>query len=480
MLATASHAQAPSPVSTKPHRYHHLRWLLVIAAALLVAQIAAVTSGALSAAWAQSLVPGPAGLVFWLAATTMATLGLAMLVWRVALVARYRPVESVNDDELPEITVIVPAYNEGAQVLRTLRSLLASDYPAHKLNLVAVDDGSQDDTWSWIRAAAAEAPDRIQAVHYAINRGKRHALSQGFRRSRGIVIVTVDSDSEVEHDTLRNLVSPFVLDARIGAVAGNVRVLNYDGGIIPRMMDVVFTYGFDFVRASQSEVNTVMCTPGALSAYRRSVAMEVEDEWLHQQFLGRPAGIGEDRAMTNLILREGFHVTFQGNAIVHTEVPTRLAPLCRMLLRWARSNLRESLVMARFVFRRFRATSTTGARLKYSYSIVRLGWSIGMWLPTMALALLHPGLGALMMLGAAVAGSLAPAAVHALLRDRRHSLWAFPYSVYSIIALSWITPYALLTLQKNGWLTRRLASAAVIPIRAEAASAPIVFDADAA
>src|SRR5262249_7140076 len=153
------------------------------------------------------------------------------------------------------------------------------------------------------------------------------ALHEGFVRSRGQVLVTVDSDSEVHADTLRNLVTPLVVDESVGAVAGNVRVLNREGGPIARMMDVVFTYAFDFIRAAQSEVRTVMCTPGALSAYRRGLVLRVLPRWMAQTFLGLPANIGEDRALTNFILREGYHVTFQGNAVVDTEVPTSLAPL---------------------------------------------------------------------------------------------------------------------------------------------------------
>jgi hyaluronan synthase len=130
-------------------------------------------------------------------------------------------------------------------------------------------------------------------------------------------------------------------DERVGAVAGNVRVENSNRGALPMMMDTAFVFSFEFIRAGQSVINTVMCTPGALSAYRGSVLLKVLNEWLGQTFMGRRANIGEDRALTNLILREGYLTRFQKNALVYTEVPMTYRNLYKMLLRWARSNVRE-------------------------------------------------------------------------------------------------------------------------------------------
>ncbi|HLT37279.1 MAG TPA: glycosyltransferase family 2 protein, partial [Enhygromyxa sp.] len=270
----------------------------------------------------------------------------AVLLWRVILVARYRPTPGVDDRQLPTVTVIVPAYNEGAQVQSSLISLVCSDYPREKLQVIAVDDGSRDDTWAWMQRAADQLGGQIELIRCPVNRGKRHALYEGFLRASGEVIVTVDSDSEVLPNTLRNLVSPLVTDARVGAVAGNVRVLNHGAGPLAKMLELSFTHAFEFMRASESEVAAVLCCPGALSAYRRELVDEFRDEWINQTFFGAPAAIGEDRSMTNHVLRRGHHVRFQSNAIVLTEVPTNTPQLARMFLRWARSNVRESLVMA--------------------------------------------------------------------------------------------------------------------------------------
>jgi hyaluronan synthase len=389
-----------------------------------------------------------------LVAKALAVLVPLSLCVRCALFLMYRPAPSVSDSELPALTVIVPAFNEGEQVYRTLYSLLGSHYPARKLQIIAVNDGSSDDTWSFIKRATSEHPDRIVALNCRVNRGKRAALFEGFERARGDVIVTVDSDSEVLADTLRNLVTPLVSDPRVGAVAGNVRVLNQGQGVIPAMVDVSFTYAFEFMRSSESVLDTVLCCPGALAAYRRSLVDQVKDEWIAQTFMGKPANIGEDRALTNLILERGYLSRFQANAIVLTEVPTQTAKLVRMLLRWGRSGVRETLKLASFAFKRFRPSSALGARLLLTVALLRMASAPFAFGVTAFTVLTQPAVVPLMLVFAAI-GSIPYAGLYASCRGTPRALWAFPYALYSFFCLSWITTYALLTPHRNGWLTRQ-------------------------
>lgn len=91
-------------------------------------------------------------------------------VWRIILILfYYRPAEACSDEELPVCPVIVPAYNEGKQVLETVQSIASSDYPAEKLPIIAVDDGSTDDTWHWVQMAAREFPDRVLTRRQPVN-----------------------------------------------------------------------------------------------------------------------------------------------------------------------------------------------------------------------------------------------------------------------------------------------------------------------
>ncbi len=376
--------------------------------------------------------------------------------WRFACVVFYRPVRQCADSVLPSCTVIVPAYNEGKCVLDTLRSVAASDYPAEKLQIISVDDGSQDDTWQWICCGAQEHPGRIETIKFDKNRGKRAALKAGFQKSTGEIIVTIDSDSIIEKHTIRSLVSPFVNNRSIGAVAGNVRVLNTENGLIPKMLEVSFAFSFDFIRAAQSTIRSVMCTPGALSAYLRKPLMENLDEWMSQTFMGRPCTIGEDRAITNLILKSGYDVVFQSDAVVYTNVPLQYQQLCKMFLRWGRSNVRESIKMAEFIFSNFRYGSNIGARINFLLSCLNIVcWPVV--LPIALLALAHfPLFFISNALFGAVSSSIVPVVFYMHRRKNTDAVWAFVYGIFWLAGLWWITPWSLLTAGNGKWLTRNL------------------------
>ncbi len=365
----------------------------------------------------------------------------------------YRPWQSVSDRELPTCTVIVPAYNEGRGVLKALESLAASDYPAEKLEIIAIDDGSVDDTWNWICRAAQAAPDRIRTLRLPANRGKRHALHCGIRSSRMEVIVTVDSDSTVLPDTLRQLVSPLAADPAVGAVAGNIRVGNRDEGLIPRMMDVNFVFNFDLMRAGQSVMRSVFCTPGALSAYRREALLPFVDSWLEQKFLGEAAGIAEDRALSTNLLRGNWRIVFQRTAVAYTAMPVAFRNTSRMLLRWGRGDVRETLRLYRFAFRRF-----DGFHLGMQLQL--LVQSMWLLLPILLLPITLPVVAANPVLAfqSGCALTLAWSSVAALLYLHRgggsEALLAYVFSCFRLVFLFWITPWCVLTVRNSGWLTR--------------------------
>lgn len=398
----------------------------------------------------------------------LSPLAVALLGWRIWLVSRYAPCPPAPDADLPMITVVIPAYNEGRQVLETIRSVMASDYPAAKLRILCVDDGSADDTWQWMRVGAAEFPGRLRLLRQPRNMGKRHALLEGFRHARGEAFVTIDSDSLVFPDTLRHLVSPIAASPRVGAVAGNVRVLNRAAGAIPKMLDVSFTMSFDFLRRGQGTYGGVLCTPGALSAYRTSALAPAMEAWAAQTFMGRPANIGEDRALSNIILGQGLRVVYQKDAVVLTNVPTTYRGLYRMLLRWARSNVRECLVMLRFLPKRFRRGDSGAGwvRLSGLLEMAMLPTAEVLKAASFAALVLAPlaGLHVLAM------GCLLAAAIPATIYQFRQRgffgvVWGVAYCFFWVFALSWITLWGLLTATRSGWLTRDLAGT---PVNAQA------------
>ncbi|MDR6300802.1 glycosyltransferase [Mesonia maritima] len=398
---------------------------------------------------------------FWgnllvVAGTVILTANLSFLGYIFILYFKYKVTKAVSDEELPSCTIIVPAYNEGKLVYKTLISLAESNYPSEKVQLISIDDGSKDDTWHWMQKAKNELGDRVAIYQQPKNKGKRHALYRGFHLSTGDIFITVDSDSIVKKNTLRNMTSPFVVNSECGAVAGNVKVLNNQKALIPRMLNVSFAFSFEFVRSAQSVLGSVLCTPGALAAYKREAVLNCLPAWIYQTFNGQPSDIGEDRAMTNMILKQGYKVLFQRNAYVYTNIPERYKNLYKMFIRWERSNVRENIAMTKFAFTNFRKGSKTGTRILLLNQWFKILLAYPLVLSMLFFICMYP----LLFLSSSLIGILIFSSFQALFFAKKHSLtesfWAYPYSIFYTFSLFWITPYAIATASRSGWLTREL------------------------
>ncbi|WP_299434619.1 glycosyltransferase family 2 protein [uncultured Maribacter sp.] len=396
------------------------------------------------------------GLTFMTIAGVLFALKAVYFAYILFRYFKYKPVASVTNEELPTCTVIVPAYNEGKQVYDTLISLDNSDFPDQKLQIISIDDGSADDTWEWMKKAKNILGDRLEIYQQPENKGKRHALYRGFNLGTGEVFVTVDSDSIVEPETLRNLVSPFVNNEKCGAVAGNIRVLNKAKALLPKMLDVSFVLSFEFVRSAESSLNSVLCTPGALAAYRSTAVFACLPEWINQTFMGQPSDIGEDRAMTNMILKQGFHVLFQKNAVAYTNVPEEYTGLYKMFIRWGRSNVRENIQMSKYVFKNFREETKIGTRILFINQSLKIIMSYPFLIFMLFFILSHPLLYISSTLLSILILSSFPVIFYANKYDFKESFWAYSYSILYAFGLFWITPYAIATASRRGWLTRGL------------------------
>jgi hyaluronan synthase len=383
--------------------------------------------------------------------TVWAALGTLLLCFRTALWFRYKPARSTTFLDAPGMTVIIPAYNEGAMVRQSIESVAAADYPRDRLRIVAVDDGSRDDTWEHIARSAAEHPGLVTALRFPGNRGKRAALEAGFRRATGEIVVTIDSDSVIDRGALLALAGAF-RDPRVGAVAGKVTVYNRRSGLLPRMLHVHFALSFDLLRAVQSVYGTVYCCPGALAAYRRAAVLAVLDEWKAQTFLGAPCTYGEDRALTNYILDRGWDTLYQRSAVVHTIVPTTYWKLAKMYLRWDRSYIREELRFIRIVWKR-----PPLARLAalFETALTNLRYPIGYLSSYLCLGLARDDPASLTRI--VVLGGIGTAfsLLFYLHGERSRDLfYGVLYAYFSAFALFWILPYAAFTARSRSWLTR--------------------------
>ena len=221
------------------------------------------------------------------------------------------------DDVTEPVTVIVPAYNEKANIEAAIRSILANSHP---LEVVVVDDGSTDGTADLVEALRLP---RVRVIRQA-NGGKATALNTGIAAARHELIVMVDGDTIFERDTVRNLVQPFA-DPAIGAVSGNVKIANRDT-FLTRLQHIEYVVGFNVDRRVHDLMGSMCTIPGAAGAFRRSVLVEVGG--VSQETLA------EDTDLTIAIGRAGWRMVYVDNAIAWTEAPVTVRQLWQQRYRW--------------------------------------------------------------------------------------------------------------------------------------------------
>ncbi len=216
------------------------------------------------------------------------------------------------------VSVIVPAYNEEANIGATVRSIVDSDYPW--LEVIVVDDGSTDSTAAIVESL--QLPD-VRLVRRP-NGGKPAALNTGIRLARGDLLVLVDGDTVFEPRAVGQLVQPF-LESDVGAVSGNTKVANRRG-LLGRWQHLEYVIGFNLDRRMFDLGECMPTVPGAIGAFRREALIDVG---------GVPtATLAEDTDLTMAILRAGWRVVYEPEAIAWTEAPATLRQLWRQRYRW--------------------------------------------------------------------------------------------------------------------------------------------------
>ena len=254
----------------------------------------------------------------------------------------------------PTIDVIIPAYNEGKVIYDTVSSVMASDYPKDKINIVLVNDGSSDDTQTYINAAIEDyGSGIITKVNFKKNRGKKEAMGAGIRRTKGEYIVFIDSDSVIVKNCLKEIIRPFYKSKNnIGAVCGQALPMNSSTNQLTMMQHIRYFNSFRTTKGLESLLGFISCCPGCCSAYKRTALEPILKSWLNQRFLGSKCTFGDDRSLTNFILKQGYDTVYNQKAIVYTMVPETIKKYSKQQLRWKKSWIRESLIVQSIAWKR--------------------------------------------------------------------------------------------------------------------------------
>ena len=370
----------------------------------------------------------------------------------------YRPVP-IDPDYTPGVTIIVPCFDEEEWIQRTIHSCINQDYPVDKLEVIVVDDCSNDRSAERVQEMIAElkaadtndsayrVSERIRFLQQPQNLGKRDAMARGAKEAKHELLVFVDSDSFLDPFAVRNIVQPFK-DAEMGGVSGRTDVANTYTNALTKMQAVRYSIAFRVMKAAEGYFDAATCLSGPLSCYRKDLVLKYMDAWLNQRFLGQKATFGDDRSMTNFILRRN-RTTYQDSAVCMTIVPRSYSVFLRQQMRWKRSWLRESLIASRFMWKK--------------EPFMSLGFYMGVLVPIAApvvviynllfVPIMHRVFPVSFVVGMLMMALLMSMA-QLLIRRSTTWIYAMWFCVYYEAVLLWQMPVAWVTFWKTTWGTR--------------------------
>lgn len=231
----------------------------------------------------------------------------------------------------PGVSVLIAAYNEQDGIGATLESIANLNYVG-PVEAIVINDGSQDRTVAEFQLAQSELrlPENItiRLLDFKQNRGKSAALNSGLESASHDLVCTVDGDSRLRSDSLKEIVERFLSDPPgTMAVAGAVLVRNSRTNLITAAQEWDYFHGISAVKRMQSMYHGTLVAQGAFSLYKKD-ALDAVGGW--------PESVGEDIVMTWAMLERGYRVGYAEDAIVFTDAPTTFRQFYQQRKRWSR------------------------------------------------------------------------------------------------------------------------------------------------
>ena len=346
----------------------------------------------------------------------------------------------------PTVSVLVACMNEEPSIHRTIDRIYTEGYPLEKLTAVCVNDGSTDNTLHEMLLAQNKYHELV-IVDFEKNKGKRHGMAIGALLAKSEVLVYVDSDSFLLDGAIRKVVQGLA-DPQVAAVSGHTDVENVAYNTLTKMQDVRYFVSYRVMKAAESIFGAVSCCPGCFSAYRRVCVLNVLDMWLHQKFLGKYATYGDDRGLTNYLLKD-YKILYDDEALATTIVPTKWKQYIRQQARWKRSWVREFFFAGRFMWKK--------------HPLAAIAWYLMTILPFLAPIIMFNALiiqpilsgrsSIFYLSGVFVVTMLW--SLYYLEKTGRPYWWSgFVFVVTYIFFFSWQGYYSALTIRYTGWGTR--------------------------
>jgi cellulose synthase/poly-beta-1,6-N-acetylglucosamine synthase-like glycosyltransferase len=248
--------------------------------------------------------------------------------------------------ELPFVSIIIPAHNEGKVIGKTVKSVLEMDYEKDKYEIVVVNDNSSDNSAEVLSSIQQENPGRLLKIvntnSYNGGRGKSNALNIGLAECKGSLITVYDADNTPSKDALKELVSAIIKDDKAGAVIGKFRCRNKNRNILTRFINLEGIYFQWMAQAGRWQLFKLCTIPGTNFIIRRSI-LEKLGGW-------DTKAITEDTEISFRIYRMGYHIRFCPYSVSWEQEPENLKVWFKQRKRWVKGNYYVLFKNFRYLF----------------------------------------------------------------------------------------------------------------------------------
>jgi cellulose synthase/poly-beta-1,6-N-acetylglucosamine synthase-like glycosyltransferase len=263
--------------------------------------------------------------------------------------------------DLPKISLMVPAHNEGLVITQTLRALLKLNYPKEKMEVLVINDGSTDDTAARVEAAAAQ-DSRVRLYNVPKElaaRGKSAALNRGLAECRYEVIGIFDADNWPEPDSILHLARQLMADPSLGAVIGKFRCINRKKNLLTRFINLESLAFQWIIQAGRWGLLRIATLPGTNYLIHKSLLEEMGG-WDEK-------ALTEDAEMSIRIYQAGYLIKFVPYAVTWEQEPENLRVWFKQRVRWARGN---NYVIEKYFVRVFKIKPrVVGVELFYAMAL---------------------------------------------------------------------------------------------------------------
>ena len=206
---------------------------------------------------------------------------LLYIIIRLKRFFRGKPREAVlpPDEELPDMTLLICAYNEEDVVAEKMKNTLAIDYPKDKFRIMWVTDGSNDHTNELLKAYP-----EVDIVFSPERRGKSAALKHGLRELKTRYVAFTDANTMLNPSAMKEIARQF-MDPTVGCVSGEKRVMAKKDGDMAAQGEGLYWRYESTLKRWDSELYSTMGAAGELYAIDPTLVREVPDEALLDDFM---------------------------------------------------------------------------------------------------------------------------------------------------------------------------------------------------